>query len=131
MRVQIQLRLRNLAVTSRLYELKIRRAPLLTLLSLPQIQLEARCPEDSCRLKCSEAVVRIVSSVGSVDSGALMRPMENWLLKFLCGAIVMRVAKESGLPLPIFQRPSSGSRPRNVDASNCKGPWTTPKSMTS
>src|SRR5262249_37509396 len=61
-------------------------------------------------------------SVGSNASGLLIRPVENCADKLLRGAILRRVANESGFPLLKFQRFSSGSRPWKVDASSCNGP---------
>src|SRR5262245_49914336 len=75
--VQTQLRLRKFAVTSKLYELKMRRAPFLRSLFLPQMKLDDTWPERNSRLWWSDALVRTVSSVGSEASGLLIRPVEN------------------------------------------------------
>ena len=51
-----------------------------------------------------DAVVRTVSRFGSSASGRFIRPVESCKDNFLAGAIVKRVANESGFHLSIFQR---------------------------
>src|SRR5262245_44297957 len=110
-RVHTQFRLRKFTVDSAVYALKIRAPCPGRSLFLPQMRLDEIWPPEKTTLCCMDAVVRKVSRLDSSASRLLIRPIENWPTRFFVADIVRRDENESGTPLSMFQRFSSGSRP--------------------